>query len=169
LNYPNIYVCRPIEVQQRKQQPPPPHHTEDGDAAGPSVAATVGELAVLPIMCLSQLRDVLRATVREQQLQQQQEEEAEGDGDGGIAGGNGPPIPIPSSDIIVIALGIWQDVHPRDCRLPAHETITTLVAESIQLLTQMVTMAASASRHPDSNSNSKRMRVIWRTWGGNRM
>jgi hypothetical protein len=149
----HILMCRPIEVQQEQ---PPPHDHDDGNAtAAATTNTTVGEVAWLPSMCLTQLPGALRATVREQQLQQQQE------GDGGGAGGEGPPIPIPSYDIVVIALGIWQDLIPQDCPLPANETITTVVAESIQLLTQMVTMADSRN----NSNNNKRMRVIWRTGG----
>jgi hypothetical protein len=144
--YPNIFVCQPV-----------PH----------------GEVASMAVHCVAELRDVLRVTLDEQQRQKQQWLQQQ-------LGVEGPvlaqPIPIPSYDIIVIAIGIWQDVRPWDCRLPPNETITTLIQDSMRLLTQIITLdrryrrrrrdttASNNDNNHDNNSNDG-MRVIWRTGG----
>jgi hypothetical protein len=157
--YANIFVCQPV-----------PH----------------GEVASMPVHCVAELRDVLRVTLREQQLQEQQLQEQQqrrqqlGEppgGDDGVYGGvDGQvlaPIPIPSYDIIVIAIGIWQDVRPWDCRLPPNETITTLIQDSMRLLTKIITLDRRRRRRrrrrdsasDNNNGNNDDMRVIWRTGG----
>jgi hypothetical protein len=80
-------------------------------------------------------------------------------------------IPIPSYDIIVIAIGIWQDVRPWDCRLPPNETITTLIEDSMRLLTKIISLDRRNRRRQDTtastghNDDHDGMRVIWRTGG----
>jgi hypothetical protein len=132
-----------------------------------------GEVALMTAFCLTDLRDVLRVTLREQQLQEQWlkqlGEQQDGDGvDGGVDGEVLAPIPIPSHDIIVVAIGIWQDARPRSCRLPPNETITTLIHDSMHLLTKIIALdrrrRRDAANHNDKNDNNG-MRVIWRTGG----
>jgi hypothetical protein len=138
--YPNIFVCQPV-----------PH----------------GEVASMSVNCVAELRDVLRVTLQEQQRQEQEQrlQQQLGVDDGPVLA---QPIPIPSYDIIVIAIGIWQDVRPWDCRLPPNETITTLIEDSMRLLTKIITLDRRNRRRQDttaSNNNNDGMRVIWRTGG----
>lgn len=88
-----------------------------------------GEIALLDAACIQGLRNFLLAETKR---------------DLGL---------LRHYDVIIISLGIWHDVRPRDCRLIDGETISAVTNEAIEILGNITSIEL-----PD-------IRIIWRTGG----
>jgi hypothetical protein len=125
-------------------------------------------VAVLPINCVSQLRDAWAREQVEWQRRIIEGNSSDNDNDNDNDNSNNNHTTgllwTASYDVIIIALGIWHDIRPYDCRLPEHETIRSIVAETVQIMKQHYTVHTSTTT-TSSNNNQNSIRVLWRTGG----
>ena len=109
-------------------------------STGMPMTSTATDVTLYPAACVQQIKSFFRS---------------ENDALSTNQNSNSTWVPLsPHFDVVIISLGIWHEIRPRDCRLEPGRTLSAEVSDIVESMQQLLKL-------------QPHLRIVWRTsgWG----